>query len=56
MSWKNIEEVCGYLDELFESDSDSLSFVDDSDADPDYRFPSNNKNMLLTPSGSNAEI
>jgi len=29
MSRKNIEEVCGYLDESFESDSDSLSFVDD---------------------------
>lgn len=48
--------MCGYLDESFESDSDSLSFVDDSDIDPDYKFPSNNKNVLPTPSGSNAEI
>jgi len=38
MSRKNIEEVCGYLDESFESDSDSLLFVDDSDAVPTTGF------------------
>ncbi|XP_025421253.1 piggyBac transposable element-derived protein 4-like [Sipha flava] len=56
MSQKNIEKVCDYLDESLESDSDEFSFVDDSDADPDYSFPCSNKNMLPTPSSSNVEV
>lgn len=56
MSRKNIEDLCGYLDESFESDSDYLSFVDNSYADPDYRLPSYNQNVLPTTSGTNAEI